>query len=247
LESRLNNFVKIIQFASGLAAVGLLLWGVITFNVSNEINAESSAVTLLQNYYKLAVEKPEIVQKSTKEKIDTKNGSIWLSNYALTTAESIFLLRRGNTAWLQTIAPIIKDYKDYINSEQFNELAYNNEFRSFVEDVLSGKKIEGRKKNMFAAILISAIIAFLTAFLTFLIQERKLRTELRTEFMAEHAAKLLLESPKWSKRSFEEIKKRLSGFEDDELRKILVRAGAVRFEKDNGELWGLITRNRDDI
>lgn len=66
--------------------------------------------------------------------------------------------------------------------------------------------------------------------------------------MAEQAAKALLEHEKWKMRSLEEIKKRLGGFGDDELRMILVRAGAVKFESDDGsELWGLISRNKDRL
>lgn len=102
-------------------------------------------------------------------------------------------------------------------------------------------------------IVASMITAALTALATFLIQERRLRRDfeldrdrLRTEFMAEQVARKLLESEKWKKRSFKEIKKRLGGFEDDELRKILVRAGAVRFEGDD-ELWGLLSRNTNDL
>jgi len=102
-------------------------------------------------------------------------------------------------------------------------------------------------------IIASVITAALTALATFLIQERRLRRDfeldrdrLRTEFMAEQVARKLLESEKWKKRSFLEIEKRLGGFEDNELRKILVRAGAVRFEGDN-ELWGLLSRNTDDL
>jgi len=102
---------------------------------------------------------------------------------------------------------------------------------------------------MLTTIIISLLTALITAIAAFAIQERKLKAELRTEFMAEQAAKSLLENPQWGKRSFSEIKKRLGGFADDELRKILVRAGAVRFERtDNGdELWGLISRNQSDL
>jgi len=101
---------------------------------------------------------------------------------------------------------------------------------------------------MLSTIITAAITAGITGFITFAVQERKLKTELRTEFMAEQVAKSLLESEKWKKRSFEEIKKRLGGFDDDELRKILVRSGAVRFEASGGkELWGLISRNKEDL
>ena len=77
-------------------------------------------------------------------------------------------------------------------------------------------------------------------------QEARLRTELRTEFMAEEAIRLLLDHEDWTLRSFEEIKRRIRGFSDDELRQLLVRAGAVAFERTRGgdELWGLRERNR---
>ena len=101
---------------------------------------------------------------------------------------------------------------------------------------------------MLTTIVTSALTAAVTGLITFAIQERKLRTELRTEFMAEQAAKALLENERWKKRSFSEIEKRLAGFTENELRKILVRSGAVCFHgNDNSEFWGLISRNKDDL
>ncbi len=108
---------------------------------------------------------------------------------------------------------------------------------------------------MLTTILTSIITAFGTALVTalasFLMQERRMRFEfaqMRTEFMAEQVARQLLEHENWKRRSFERIKYRLGGFDDDELRKILVRAGAIRFENGDGkEFWGLISRNQDDL
>jgi hypothetical protein len=95
------------------------------------------------------------------------------------------------------------------------------------------------------SIVVPAVTAFFAALLTFLVQERKLRRDYRLDFMAENAVLKLLESKQWQKRSFKAIKARLGGFEDEELKKILVRAGAVRFRGRNGgeELWGLLKRN----
>ncbi len=101
---------------------------------------------------------------------------------------------------------------------------------------------------MLETILTASIVAAITGFITFAVQERRVRADLRTEFMAEQVAKDLLDSPRWEKRSFLEIKKRLGGFEDDELRKILVHAGAARFAAGDGtELWGLISKNQGDL
>ncbi len=94
----------------------------------------------------------------------------------------------------------------------------------------------------------AVIVAALTGYITFRVQEERLKKELKTEFMAEKVAKDLLSNKQWEQRSFETIQKRLGGFKEDELRKILVRAGAVRFEGDNGEeLWGLISRNESKL
>lgn len=101
---------------------------------------------------------------------------------------------------------------------------------------------------MLETVFTSLVTALITGLVTFSVQERKLKSELRTEFMAEQVATTLLEDEKWKKRSFTEIQKRLGGFEDDELRRILVRAGAVRFVTEDGkELWGLLSRNRNGI
>lgn len=115
------------------------------------------------------------------------------------------------------------------------------------------------------AATISLVVALITSIATFLVQERrltreskrqlelqaeKLRTELRTEFMAEEAIKQLLNHPRWERqRSFAAIKDRIGGFDDDELRKLLVRAGAVKFKRrdDGAELWGLRERNEGEL
>ena|SRR5438105_12066552 len=97
-------------------------------------------------------------------------------------------------------------------------------------------------------IVVSSITAAVAGLITFGVQERQLKATLRTEFMAEQVVKQLLSVDHWRKRSFDEIKKRVGGFDDDELRKILVRSGAVRFRgEEDKELWGLIVRNQSDL
>jgi hypothetical protein len=82
------------------------------------------------------------------------------------------------------------------------------------------------------------------------IQEERLKVELRTEFMAETAIRQLLSHPRWDQRKFNTIKGKMGdAFEDAELRKLLVRSGAVCFwltlkSGEKEELWGLIERNQ---
>ena len=105
------------------------------------------------------------------------------------------------------------------------------------------------------AALIAAAVALVTALITVRREERRMkrdfdldREKLRTGFMAEQVARKLLEVRE-PKRTFREIKKRLGGFDDEDLRQILVKSGAVRFERttDKAELWGLLSRNEEDF
>ncbi|MFI1204138.1 hypothetical protein ACH4VR_32670 [Streptomyces sp. NPDC020883] len=77
------------------------------------------------------------------------------------------------------------------------------------------------------------------------------REELRTEYMAETAIRELLQRPRWTARSFQEIQETIGGgFDERELRRLLVRAGAVcgPAKRDKGrEFWGLLVRNQDDL
>ncbi|MCG8696761.1 MAG: hypothetical protein MI922_01810 [Bacteroidales bacterium] len=92
--------------------------------------------------------------------------------------------------------------------------------------------------------------ALIGGLISFLLQKQKLAHELRmlqqehkTEFMAESTAKHFLNHKKYTDRSFDTLKNHLGGFDDDELRKILVRAGAIRVFRDDGsEWWRLLSR-----
>jgi hypothetical protein len=65
----------------------------------------------------------------------------------------------------------------------------------------------------------------------------------KVEFMAEETARHFLSHKSFTDRSFETLRNHLGGFSDDELRKILVRAGAIRvYREDGSEWWRLLTR-----
>lgn len=74
-------------------------------------------------------------------------------------------------------------------------------------------------------------------------QLRVLQEQHKVEFMAEETARHFLSHKSYTDRSFDALRKHLGGFEDNELRKILVRAGAIRvFREDGSEWWRLLSR-----
>ena len=65
----------------------------------------------------------------------------------------------------------------------------------------------------------------------------------KVEFMAEVTARHFLMHKSFTDRSFETLRNHLGGFTDDELRRILVRAGAIRvYRQDGSEWWRLLSR-----
>lgn len=70
-----------------------------------------------------------------------------------------------------------------------------------------------------------------------------LKEQFKTDFMAEETARHFLSHKSYTDRSFDVLKKHLGGFSEDDLRKILVRAGAIRtFREDGTEWWRLLSR-----
>jgi hypothetical protein len=86
--------------------------------------------------------------------------------------------------------------------------------------------------------------------ISFLLNRQQFGNQLRiqrelhkVEFMAETTARHFLSHKSYTDRSFETLRKHLGGFGDDELRKILVRAGAIRvYREDGSEWWRLLSR-----
>lgn len=79
-------------------------------------------------------------------------------------------------------------------------------------------------------------------------QRAKLQTEHATELSVEKALQQMLSIYELSYRSFQMIRHHIGGFEANELRKLLVRAGAVRFmAADGAEIWALISQVESDF
>ena len=94
-----------------------------------------------------------------------------------------------------------------------------------------------------AGTLVGGAISYILQHQRFKQEIKILKQQHKTEFMAEETAKHFLSHKSYTDRSFETLKKNLGGFEEEELRKILVRAGAIRtYREDGSEWWRLLSR-----
>ena len=96
-------------------------------------------------------------------------------------------------------------------------------------------------------ITIAVVTSVLTTASGYLLARHRLMHELRLEFRTEALLRKLLQHRKWELRSLDAIKHHVGGFDDDELRRSLVRAGAVRFYRDGIEMWGLLERTHQGL
>jgi hypothetical protein len=102
--------------------------------------------------------------------------------------------------------------------------------------------------QMNAAIIAGVVslgITLIMVLVAIILTNRKVHHNFNLEFAAEGVAREMLMDRKWPYRTFRVLKYHLSGFTDDELRKILVRAGGIRLTAGGQEVWGLLTRNRE--
>jgi hypothetical protein len=96
--------------------------------------------------------------------------------------------------------------------------------------------------------LVGGLVTFAVNRQQFKHQLEMLHQQYKTEFMAEETARHFLNHKSFTDRSFDVLQKHLGGFEEDELRKILVRAGAVRtYREDETEWWYLLSRMQERI
>jgi hypothetical protein len=95
--------------------------------------------------------------------------------------------------------------------------------------------------------LVGGAISWLLNRQQFANQLKLAREAHRTEFMAEETARALLSHKGFTDRSFEALQRALGGFADDELRKILVRAGAMRVYRDDASEWWRLVSRQDEF
>jgi len=111
-----------------------------------------------------------------------------------------------------------------------------------MEFLIASHSLETIVVALFSSV-VGGLVSYILQRKNFYYQIKLKQEEVKTEFMAESTVRHFLSHKSYTDRSFITLKNYLGGFEDDELRKILVRAGAIRTYRDDGsEWWRLLSR-----
>ena len=93
--------------------------------------------------------------------------------------------------------------------------------------------------------LMAGITSVVVTLITTSLSEAHFKETRKLDYTVEKLIVKFLKSSRYKVRKFETIKTLLGGFEDNELRKILVRSGAVRKYIKEIEHWGLYEKNKN--
>ncbi|MFC0683421.1 hypothetical protein [Novosphingobium clariflavum] len=119
---------------------------------------------------------------------------------------------------------------------------------TFVTDIDGWSVVGAIFKWIVLPSTVASIVSWITTNKNIDAQRERLRREFQLEYAIEAAIQTLLSSENYAMRSFDKIRHHLSGFADDELRRYLIRAGAVRFSGDGEkEMWGLLERHKGGV
>jgi len=72
------------------------------------------------------------------------------------------------------------------------------------------------------------------------------RQENKTVYAAEDTVRRMLSHTKYECRRFSALRKALLGFDDNELRRLLIRAGACSVDRGDGEEWWVLSEREPE-
>lgn len=100
---------------------------------------------------------------------------------------------------------------------------------------------------MLQTILTALVTSLLATSGALILAWQRMKREYRLEFRSETIIRKLLSHEQWALRSFDVIRHHIGGFDDNALRQLLVKAGALRFEAKGEEMWGLFERTQHSL
>lgn len=115
---------------SSIVAILALVFGSHQFNVSSEAQKESAAVSLYYEYTKLMLE-----YGGRKNSSESHLGS--LGSAILVAGESIFLMRKDKSGWVETVRLMISQHADIFIGNKWNCATLDDKFYELISESIS--------------------------------------------------------------------------------------------------------------
>jgi hypothetical protein len=149
-EDRARKIQNFAHWATIFAVAGSLFafaYGAWASVAAARSQARASAVGILQDYFKLAIEHQDLANRPDEQPVDDRYE--WFASHAYFTAETIFTLT-DEDEWRNTVRGIIRLHHPYVRDGRFACEDFNPRFVEFVRSELPVFKCAGDSASILA-------------------------------------------------------------------------------------------------
>jgi hypothetical protein len=128
-DRTLQHFAHYATIAAAFVAVAAFVVGAWFTWQAAKGQAEAAAVAVLQDYFKLAIDHPDLADWPEEKPVDDRYE--WFASHAYFTAETIFI-HADETEWRNTARSIVRLHHAYVRDGRFSCEDFNPDFVDFV-------------------------------------------------------------------------------------------------------------------
>lgn len=130
-EARRQRQAHFATILGALVTAGSMVFGVLTYQRSAAEHRQASALTMLQEYLKLAVQNPDLASRRLDQPADTRY--VWFATHALFTAETLRDQVGTDPRWERAIDAILRQHRSYLVSGDFACGDYSPGFVTYIK------------------------------------------------------------------------------------------------------------------
>jgi hypothetical protein len=130
-ETRRQRQAHIATILGALVTAGSMVFGVLTYQRSAVEHRQAAALSMLQEYLKLAVEHPDLASPGPDQPVDARYE--WFATQALFTAETLWGLVGEDPRWQRAIDSILREHQHYLVQGAFPCGDYTPAFVTYIQ------------------------------------------------------------------------------------------------------------------
>ena len=140
-ETRRQRQAHLATILGALVTAGSMVFGVLTYQRSAVEHRQAAALSMLQEYLKLAVEHPDLASPRPDQPVDARYE--WFATHALFTAETLWGLVGEDPRWARAIDSILREHRSYLVQGAFACGDYSPDFVKYIQSRIPELKCAG--------------------------------------------------------------------------------------------------------
>jgi hypothetical protein len=134
--NRMQRFVPLASILGAAITALSMIFGVLTYRRTIEVQRQGNAVAILQEYLTLSVEHPDLASRTADQPVDDRYR--WFATRALFTAETLWRLVGQDRRWNSTIELLLRQHRDFLTLGRPDCDVFDPGFLQFMRDHYPG-------------------------------------------------------------------------------------------------------------